>query len=104
MFRAILCSAIVFTASAAWADTTSDMKKGQADFAAAWNKHYPNALAAIFADDGDLLNPMGQVARGRAKIEKLFTMEQSGPMKGSTFKNECAAPRMLKPDLALTDC
>ena len=104
MLRAVLCAAILFTASAAHADAAADIKKTNADFAAAWNKHDPKAMSSWFADDGDLINPAGQVARGKAEVEKLFTMEQTGPMKGSTFSSTCGAPRMLKPDVALVDC
>jgi len=38
-------------------------------FAAAWNKHDAKAMAATWAKDGDLVNPFGRVAKGRAEVE-----------------------------------
>ena len=41
-------------------------------FVAAWNKHDTKALAAGWAPDGDLINPFGRWAKGRAEVEKLL--------------------------------
>jgi hypothetical protein len=70
---------------AAWADASADAKavsaRGQ-EFVAAWNKDYAKGMAALWAPQGDLINPFGRVAHGRAKVEKLFADEHSHVMKG----------------------
>ncbi len=73
-------------------------------FAAAWNKHDAHAMAALFADDADLVNPMGRQARGRDQIEKLFMEEHAAMMKGTKFTNACGTPRYLAGNLAAIDC
>lgn len=55
------------------------------EFVAAWNKHDPKAMAAIWTTDCDLVNPFGMKARGRAEIEKLFEAEQGGVMKTTHY-------------------
>ena len=35
-------------------------------FKAGWNSHDPKAMAAVFAEDGDAIDPMGRKAVGRA--------------------------------------
>jgi ketosteroid isomerase-like protein len=47
----------------------------------AWNRHDAAALAALWHEDGDLINPAGRWAQGRAQVEKLFRDEQSTVMK-----------------------
>src|SRR5690348_26079 len=82
------------------------VSKTAQDFAAAWNKHDAKALTAFFTDDGDLINPMGRHARGKAEIEKLFQDEQAGVFKSSQFTATCAADdiKMIKPDVAVMTC
>jgi uncharacterized protein (TIGR02246 family) len=67
------------------AKTQSTIEGRMKEFAAAWNKHDPKAMAAAFAENCDLLNPFGIRARGRAEIEKLFEGEHAGVMKASTY-------------------
>src|SRR5438477_13051863 len=80
------------------------IRKVQDDFVAAWGK--PDAgknLAAMFAEDGDLVNPIGQEADGRAAVEKLLTNEQTTVFKGSTLTLTPGKPRMVKPDVAICE-
>jgi uncharacterized protein (TIGR02246 family) len=75
------------------------------DFAASWNKHDYKAMAAIFADDADLINPIGRVAKGKAEIEKLYMDEQTTGFRGSRFTSDCkAGVRVVKPDVAVVTC
>jgi len=73
------------------------------EFAAAWNRYDTKAMAALWAEDGDLINPFGRVAKGRAEVEKLLTDEHSTFMKGTTFTISRSAVRLLKPDVAFAD-
>jgi len=74
-----------------------------ADFAAGWNGHDAKKMAAVWAEDGDLINPFGQRAQGRAGIEKFFEAEQAGPMKGTAYRVESATVRELDPACAILD-
>ncbi|HEY8183976.1 MAG TPA: SgcJ/EcaC family oxidoreductase [Thermoanaerobaculia bacterium] len=73
------------------------------DFAAAWNKHDPNAMAYFWSADGDLINPWGRKAKGLTEIQRLFQDEHNGPMKVSTYATTAMSIRMLAPALALVD-
>lgn len=73
------------------------------EFAAAWNRHDVKAMAAVWASDGDLINPFGRVAKGRAEVEKLFADEHSTVMKDSTFTITNMTVRLIKPDVAIAD-
>jgi uncharacterized protein (TIGR02246 family) len=73
------------------------------DFAAAWNKHDPTAMAYFWSADGDLINPWGRKAKGLTEIQRLFQDEHNGPMKVSTYATTAMSIRMLAPALALVD-
>jgi SnoaL-like domain len=44
-------------------------------FILAWNQHDARALAALWHEGGDFVDPNGRAARGRAQIEALFRDE-----------------------------
>lgn len=75
-----------------------------AAFSAAWAAHDPDSLAALWVPDGDLVNPMGQTARGRAELARLFREEHTTYMKGTGLNVKVTATRVLGPGLALVDC
>jgi uncharacterized protein (TIGR02246 family) len=80
------------------------IRKQQRGFAAAWNKDNVGAMAAFWAEDGDIINPFGRVAKGRAEVEKLFAEEHSTFAKGSQLKVDINSIRFIKPDVAVVDC
>jgi len=91
----------------AFAGNTDDAEilKVHEDFAANWNKHDYKAMAAMFADDADLINPLGRMASGKTEIEKLYKDEQTTAFKASHFRSDCkAGVRKLKPDVATVTC
>ena len=45
------------------------------EFQSAWNKDDTTAMAAVWAEDGSLINPVGASAQGREEIEKMFVKE-----------------------------
>ena len=103
----ILC-ALVFCALTAPPVFAADgdeaaIRKIHADFTAAWNRHDPAALAAIWSTDGDLVNPEGRRAKGRAEVQKNFADEQAGIFKSSTFSNTITGIRFLNPNVAVVD-
>jgi uncharacterized protein (TIGR02246 family) len=89
-------------AMAAAQDDEAAIRKLSNDFFAAWTRHDVKAMAATFAEDADLINPFGRVAKGRAEIEKLFTDEHAGPFKGTSYEASVSL-RMLTPGVALGD-
>jgi uncharacterized protein (TIGR02246 family) len=103
----VLCVALpAIPALAAASDTTGDevaIKGKLMDFVNAWNKHSPTDMAAVFADDGTVINPIGREANGRDAVAKLFGDEQAGVMKHSTMAITTSHVSMIKPDVALLD-
>ena len=79
------------------------IKERLEEFTAAWNKHDATAMAAIWAPDGDLINPFGRVAKGRAEVQKLFTDEHANFMKGTTYKVTSSSVRILGSEAAVLD-
>jgi uncharacterized protein (TIGR02246 family) len=86
-------------------DETAAIRKSSADFAAAWNKHDPKAIAAFWATDGDLIDPDGKASVGRAEVEKYFTAEHTGNggLAHCTLETKKDSVRMLAADIALED-
>jgi uncharacterized protein (TIGR02246 family) len=79
--------------------------KARADgFAAAWNKHDATEMASFWAPEGDLINPFGRVAKGRAAVQKLFADEHAGMTKDSHFQVKVSGMRFLADGaVAVTD-
>ena len=105
-----LLALLVFAAGApcvmSAADMSSDetaIRKSTTDFVAAWNHQDAKAMAAVFSDDADLINPSGRVAKGHAEIEKLFTDEHTTVMRSSTFSIGKVDVRLLTPDVAISE-
>jgi uncharacterized protein (TIGR02246 family) len=96
----VLCGA----ASAPTVKSNEEQIRDVADeFAAAWNKHDPTAMAYVWAADGDLINPFGRRARGLTEIQRLFQDEQNKDMKNSTFTIKSFSIRFIDSTLALVD-
>lgn len=72
-------------------------------FETAWNLHDPVSMAALWADDGDLISPKGKWGTNRVGVEKVLTEEQQGPFKVSTFHSTVDRIRFLTPELAQVD-
>jgi uncharacterized protein (TIGR02246 family) len=88
------------------ADKAADEKalKARADeFVAAWDKGDAKGLAAIFAPEGDLINPFGRVAKGRAEVEKLFAEEHASFTKNTHYDIRSLETRLVGADAAVQD-
>jgi uncharacterized protein (TIGR02246 family) len=99
----LIAIAVLATGAFAADTSTQAIEKRTAEFVAAWNRHDPKAMASVWAPEGDLLNPFGRWARGHEELVKLFTDEQSAPMKASTFTTTAIHVRTLAPNVALAD-
>lgn len=73
------------------------------EFVAGWNAHDFKKMAAMWAPDGDLVNPFGLSAHGPAEIEKFFEKEHAIVMKGTTYTIESMSVRELSPTFATAD-
>ncbi|HEX9160835.1 MAG TPA: SgcJ/EcaC family oxidoreductase [Thermoanaerobaculia bacterium] len=73
-------------------------------FSAAWNSHDAKAMAATWMQDGDLINPSGRVAKGRAGIETLLGEEHATAFKHSTYTSGPITIHFLRPDVAVAEC
>lgn len=105
--RGLMITILVASTSAAFAGGSEDaaILKVHEDFAGNWNKGDYKAMAGMFADDADFINPLGRVAKGKAEIEKLYMDEQTSAFKGSHFTSDCkGGVRMVKPDVAVVTC
>ncbi len=79
------------------------IRKPVADFAAAWNADDARAMAMMWTDDGDLVQPGGRMTRGRSEIEKRLAEEHSFFYKGSQFTSTVDSIRFIRPDVAVVD-
>jgi uncharacterized protein (TIGR02246 family) len=100
---ALLVMAFGNPARAAAGDQEAAIKARVAEFVTAWSHHDAKQMAMFWTEDGDLINPFGRVAKGRAEVQQLFADEQSGPMKTSTMDMQVESVRMAG-ELALADC
>jgi uncharacterized protein (TIGR02246 family) len=81
----------------------SNAQQAADHFAESWNDGDAAGLANAYAADGVLLDPSGNLARGRAAIEANFSMLLKGPMKGTRTRIEVGDARQLAPDVIFAD-
>ena len=79
------------------------IRKLYGQFVAAWNRHDPKAMAAMWVEDGDDVEPDATVAKGRDDIQKLFTMEHNTVMKNTTLTLTVESVWFIAANVALVD-
>jgi uncharacterized protein (TIGR02246 family) len=99
---ALLISSFGFAAEAPKSDEELIRARAQ-EFADAWNKHDPTAMAYVWSVDGDVVNPSGRRASGLTEIQRMFADEQSKAMKNTTFTVTGLKVRFLNPQTAIVD-
>jgi uncharacterized protein (TIGR02246 family) len=67
----------------------------------AWNQHDAKAYAALFAEDGDLVNVVGWWWRGRKEIESKLTDAFAFVFRESTLTITEVNVRFLAPEIAV---
>jgi uncharacterized protein (TIGR02246 family) len=70
---------------------------------AAWNHHDAHAFAAVFAEDADFTNVIGEGASGRENIEKLHAPMFSTLFKNSHLEYTDIKVRFIRPDISPVD-
>lgn len=79
------------------------IRKEYAAFTAAWNKHDAKAMAAMWVEDGDHVEPDGHVAKGRTEIEKLFAVQHNSVMKNTKLTLTIDSVWFVTANVALVD-
>ncbi|MHB8653036.1 MAG: YybH family protein [Terriglobia bacterium] len=85
----------------AQAKDEAGIRKTFAEFAEAWAKDDAKGMASYWAADGDLINPEGKRANGRAEIEALLADEHATVFKGTHFTFGEGTIHFVKPDVAV---
>jgi uncharacterized protein (TIGR02246 family) len=67
----------------------------------AWGKGDVESLAAVWAQDGELVAGDGSYHSGRPAIAKYLTQLLTGSWKGSRFVSSVTSVRFPRPDIAL---
>jgi uncharacterized protein (TIGR02246 family) len=107
----LVAFAVAVTAACGFAVVSSAAEEGDAAgvrksceaIVNAWNKHDAKAIAAVFAEDADMVGPDGTRHVGRAAIEKAFADDHAGPMSQSTLYVLKEPLRFPTPDTAVSD-
>ena len=72
-------------------------------FTAAWNKHDVPAMTSHWAEDGDHVEPDGQVAKGRDQVIELFKKQHASIFKSSHLALKIDTVWFITSDVALID-
>lgn len=102
MMAFLALSGVAFAKGDAAKDEAA-IKATCAAFDAAWAKGDGKAAAAVFTEEGTLVNAMGQASDGRAAIEAQLTTDFGGMLKGSTHTITLAGIKFVKPEVAVGD-
>jgi uncharacterized protein (TIGR02246 family) len=101
---AVVCLLSIFSTAALAAAADDQAIKDRVDeFQAAWNKNDTKAMAAIWTEDGSLINPVGVEAHGRADVEKIFIDEHAKRFKGTQYASSEVKVQWVTPDVAVAD-
>lgn len=87
--------------SAAQEKDISAIRELQARQAEAWNRHDADAYADLFTEDGDVVNVLGWLWRGRAEIRSKLTEAFAFVFRDSRLTITQVDVRFLEPRLAV---
>lgn len=86
LLAAVVFALVLAAPTALLADDEDDIKIAMDKFVADWNKHDAEGMASLWAEKGDVTNPLGRKAEGRDQVKKLLTEEHTGVMKATQAK------------------
>lgn len=101
---AVLVMVMACDASALGADRArdeSEIRQLQARQQDAWNRHDAKAYAALFSDDGDVVNVVGWRWKGRREIERQLTAAYAVVFRDSRLTIADVEVRFLARDVAI---
>ena len=104
MNKLILSATLALSTACFVANKGEDaLRKRISDFQEAFNKHDAKAAAEFFAEDGDLINPMGVTGRGRAEVEKVVAGDLANFIRDGKTTFTITNIRFVKSDVAVVD-
>lgn len=71
--------------------------------AATWKENDGAAFAALFTEDGSLINPFGERADGREALAAMYSEYFGGMLKGTTTSISSTHLRLIETDYAFAD-
>src|SRR5436305_146809 len=89
--------------TAARAADDQAIKDRVTEFQNAWNKDDTKAMAALWTNDGTLINPVGTFAKGPADVEKVFIDEHSHMFKGTKYEASDVKVQWVTDGVAIVD-
>jgi len=101
---AVLVAMMAYHASAVGSERArdeSEIRQLQARQQDAWNRHDAVAYAALFTDDGDVVNVVGWWWRGRRDIERQLTAAYAVVFRESRLTVTDVAVKFLARDVAV---
>ena len=75
----------------------------EAAYDAAWQQGDIDALVACLTEEAVVVNPRGQLARGRAEIATMLGVLLSGPAKGSKHTSQVWRVEFITEEVAIVD-
>jgi len=72
-------------------------------FCAAWKTNDGPAVAALFVEEGTLINPFGERADGRTAVAAMYSEYFAGLLSGSSTTIDLASVRAVEDDHAFAD-
>jgi uncharacterized protein (TIGR02246 family) len=99
----VFLALLTFCSTRVLAADDAPIKDRLDQFEAAWNKDDAHAMAAVWTEDGTVINPMGVTGHGRAEIEKIFAAEHSSHFKNTTYTRTETSVQWVTADVAVVD-
>ena len=94
---------VSFLSSVASAGDDNAIKDRLDQFQSAWNKDDVSGIAALFTEDGTLINPVGVFAHGRDEVAKVVGQEHAGRFKASKYEISDVKVQWVTADIAVAD-
>ncbi|MCU1350269.1 MAG: hypothetical protein JWO56_3299, partial [Acidobacteria bacterium] len=74
------------------------------DFARGWNAHDAAAMAALWIEDGTVIDLWGHIAHGREAIERFLAGEHREPMRDSSYRVIATVVEPRSEEVAIVEC
>ncbi len=110
--RTLLSLAIALVAGVAFAQpaptpladqTDAEVRAMTDQFVANWNQHDTAAMAALWTEDGDHMEPDGRTVYGPKEVKRLFDIEHGSVFKDSELNLVVERVRAVGKDTAIAD-
>jgi uncharacterized protein (TIGR02246 family) len=97
----LMIMSICTTVTAAQSEEEAAIRDFQSEQANAWNRHDAAAYARLFAEDGDVVNVLGWLWRGRAQIQSKLESAFAFVFHESRLTITDTSVRFLSPTIAV---